>query len=112
MKRYHVIGLERKQGSFTNDQKEKVEYDNILLKTIVESTSAKDKKRIIKGCDIEEVKIKNDWENLVYVGDFPVYTFPDLVGCVIELDQNVEGKIECIEVVSIDGIKLVSNSAK
>lgn len=107
MKRYHVIGLERKQGEFTNDAGAKVPYDNMLLKCVVESTSAKDKKRIIKGFNVEEIKVKNDWDNLVYVGDFPVYTFPDLVGCVIELDQNVEGKIECIEVTSIEGITVV-----
>ena len=111
MKSYHVIGLERKQGEFTNDAGAKVPYDNMLLKCIVVSTSAKDKKRIIKGFEVEEIKVKNDWENLVYAGDYPVYTFPDLVGCIIELDQNVEGKIECIEVTSIEGITLMLPTA-
>lgn len=105
MKKYHVIGLERKQGEFTNDAGQKVPYDNMLLKCIVESTSARDKKKIIKGFDVDEIKLKNDFDGLVYVGDLPVYNFPDMVGCIVELDQNVDGKIECVEVVSIDGFK-------
>ena len=106
MKKYHVIGLARKQGEFTNDSGQKVPYDNMLLKCIVESTSARDKKKIVKGYDVEEIKVKNDFEVLVYVGEFPVEKFSDMVGCVIELDQNVDGKIECIEVTSIDGFKI------
>ena len=106
MKKYHVIGLERKQGEFTNDAGQKVPYDNMLLKCVVESTSARDKKKIVKGYDVEEIKVKNDFEALVYVGEFPVEKFSDMVGCVIELDQNVDGKIECIEVTSIDGFKV------
>lgn len=100
MKRYHVIGIENKKGDFTNDAGQKVPYDNMLLKCIVQSTSARDKKKIMKGFDVEEVKIRNDFDELVYKADFNVYNMTDLVGCCIELDQNVEGKIECIEVVS------------
>lgn len=111
MKRYHVIGIENKKGEFTNDQGQKVPYDNILLKCIVESTSAKDKKKIIKGFNVEEVKIKNDFNELVYVGEYKVYNMTDLVGCAIELDQNVDGKIECVEVVSQGDLEIIFNAA-
>ncbi len=100
MKTYHVIGIENKKGNFTNDQKETIGYDNVLLKCIVESTSAKDKKRILKGFDVDEIKIKNNFDELVYVGTHPVYSMIDLVGCSVELDQNSDGKIDCIEVVN------------
>ena len=107
MKQYLVVGLERKQGSFTNESGKQQEYDNILLKCLVQSTSARDKKKIIKGFDVSEIKVKNDFDNLVYVSDGSVNSFVDMVGCIIELDQNIDGKIECVEVVKKDAFEVV-----
>ena len=108
MKRYHVIGVKNKSGKFKNDSGVEQSYDNMLLQCVVETTSGRDKKDLVGGVLVEEIKVKNDFNEMVYAGEFAaeVDNFRRLIGCVIELDQNSDGKLECIEVVSNAGLKL------
>ena len=110
MKRYHVIGVKNKTGEFTNDSGVVQKYDNMLLQCIVETTSGRDKKDILGGVLVEEIKVKNDFNGMVYAGEYEneVDNFRRLIGCIIELDQNSDGKLECIEVVSNEGLKLTA----
>lgn len=114
MKRYHVIGVKCKKGEFTNDAGNKVPFDNVFLQCVVESSSGRDKKDLLGGVLVEEIKVKNDFNELVYAGEYAneVDNFKRLIGCVIELDQNADGKLECIEVVSDKGFVLVPGNAE
>lgn len=102
MARYMVKGVERRTGDFKNDRNETVEYDNILLHCLVVHNSPLTKSTVLAGCKTDVIKIKNDFQNLVYTERFPIANFGDLVGCEIELYQNSDGKIECVAVVSVD----------
>ena len=55
------------------------------------------------GRRVCDVKAKNKFDDLVYVGDFPVSNWSDLEGCVIDMGQDSEGKLIGFAVVSIDG---------
>ena len=114
MKFYHVIGVKTKSGEFTDDNGNKRAYDNVLLQCIVESTSGRDKKNLLGGVVVEEIKLKNDFNNIVYAGEYAedVDNFKRLVGCVVELDQDPEGKIDSVDVVSMSGYKLVKQDVE
>ena len=102
MAKYVVKGIERKAGKFTDDSGRMVAFDNVLLHCLVVSNSPIAKINLIAGHKSDVIKVKNDFQNMVYPGEFPVMTFADLVGCEIELYQDSDGKIECIGVTSID----------
>lgn len=68
------------------------------------------KKRASFGPEYVHFELKNDFDNLVYVrGELPVGTFFDLEGChvILHLNSNDMKKLDCIEVVSIDGVQFV-----
>lgn len=102
MAKYVVKGVENKTGEFKNDRNEAVAYDNMLLHCLVVNNSPIAKMNLLGGYKTDVIKIKNDFKNIVYSGEFPVTTFKDLVGCEIELYQDSDGKIECVAVTSID----------
>ncbi len=59
------------------------------------------------GIEVTEIKVKNDFKNLVFVNDnLPVNSFNDLEGCKVKvyMGKTQDGKdfVECIEVISID----------
>lgn len=102
MIRYIVKGIERRCGEFVNDRGEKIGYDNVLLHCLVLNNSPVAKLNMLGGQKVDVIKIKNDFQNVVYPGEFPVMKFSDLVDCEIELYQDSDGKIECVAVTSID----------
>ena len=102
MAKYVVKGVERRAGEFTDDNGKKVGYDNVLLHCLVVNNSPIAKINLVGGFKTTVIKLKNDFQNLVYPGEFPVMNFADLVDCEIELYQDSEGKIECVAVTSID----------
>ena len=102
MAKYVVKGVERKVGDFNNDKGQKVPYDNVLLHCLVVNNSPIAKINMLGGNKTDIIKLKNDFQNLVYVDKFPVMNFVDLIGCEIELFQDSDGKIECVAVTSIE----------
>ena len=101
--KYVVVGIEKNKGDFTNDSGQKVEYDNVVLQCICSDSNPILRLGMLKGARVGEVKFKNDFENLVYVGEFPVYGFSDLVGCEIDIAIDADKKIIGAAVLSIDG---------
>ena len=99
-----VMGVERKKGDFTDRQtKEKIEYDNVILHCMNVDTSPFNRLGMVCGNRVAEIKLKNDFDSLVYVGEFGVvHSFADLNGCDIDLGMDAEGKILGIAVVSAD----------
>ena len=101
-----VVGIERNCGSFDDDNGRKVSYDNMVLHCLCINDSPKAKIKMLCGKEItsEQVKVKNDFKEFVYVGDFSVVMdFKDLINCEIEVHRDANNKVECIEVKSIDG---------
>lgn len=99
-----VVGVESRKGEFTDKETgQLVPYDNVIIHAINVDTSPFQKIGMIAGTRVCDVKVKNKFEELVYVGDNPVSTWRDLVGCTVDLGQDSEGKILGFAVVSIDG---------
>lgn len=102
MAKYVVKGVENKCGEFTDDTGRKIAFDNILLHCLVVNNSPIAKVNLLAGYKVDVIKVKNDFHGLVYVGQFPVMSFADLVGCEIELYQDSDGKLECVAVTSLE----------
>ena len=99
---YIVKGVEEKKGSFTREG-EKVEYDNVILHCVCAEDNFVYKLGMICGSRVAEIKIKNDFNGLVYVGEFRsvVSGFKDLLDCTIDIAMDTEGKILGLQVVNI-----------
>ena len=100
--KYKVIGVEEKRGSFTRDG-EKVEYDNVILHCACAEDNFVYKLGMICGARVAEIKLKNDFNALVYVGEFRdvVRSFIDLLDCTVDIAMDAEGKILGLQVVNI-----------
>lgn len=100
--KYIVKGVEEKKGSFTREG-EKVEYDNVILHCVCAEDNFVYKLGMICGSRVAEIKIKNDFKGLVYVGEFAnvVRDFGDLLDCTIDIAMDTEGKILGLQVVKI-----------
>ena len=99
-----VKGIERNQGSFKDENNRDVQYDNIVLHCLNVNDSPKAKIKMLAGKEIgaQQIKLKNDFNKFVYVGEFtPVTAFNDLVDCEIEVFYDVNGRVECVEVKGI-----------
>ena len=99
-----VIGIEQRKGEFTDKETgELVPYDNVILHCVNVDPSPFQKIGMICGSRVCDVKAKNKFSDLVYVGEFPVSTWKDLEGCTVDMGQDSEGKLLGFAVVSIDG---------
>lgn len=99
-----VVGVESRKGEFTDKETGAlVPYDNVIVHTVNVDTSPFQKIGLIGGNRVCEVKVKNKFQDLVYVGEYPVLDWSDLIGCTVDLGQDSEGKILGFVVVSIDG---------
>ena len=100
--KYKVIGVEQKRGSFSRDG-EKVEYDNIILHCACAEDNFVYKLGMVCGSRVAEVKIKNDFNGLVYVGELAsvIRDFRDLLDCTVDIAMDTEGKILGLQVVNI-----------
>ena len=49
-----IVGYQHKKGSFTNDSKENVNYDNVILYFVSDGVDG------VTGCSVGEVKVSND----------------------------------------------------
>lgn len=99
-----VVGVESRKGEFTDKETgQLVPYDNVIVHAINVDTSPFQKIGMIGGSRVCDVKVKNKFEELVYVGEQPVSNWRDLIGCTVDLGQDSEGKILGFAVVSIDG---------
>lgn len=99
-----VVGLENRNGKFTDKETGvEIPYDNVLLHCVNVDPSPFHKIGLICGTRVCEVKLKNRFSELVYVGEFPVYSWNDLNGCTVDLGQDSDGKILGLVVKSIDG---------
>ncbi len=107
--RYVCVGVEKNKGDFTDEAGRKVEYDNVVLQCVCSDPNPALKAGMYRGCRVGEVKMKNDFDNLVYAGDNKVYAFSDLVGCELDIAIDADKKILGVAVLSMDGIeKLIS----
>ena len=98
-----VVGLENRKGEFTDKETGAVvPYDNVLLHCVNVDPSPFQKIGLICGTRVCEIKLKNKFSELVYVGDFPVKAWNDLCGCTVDLGQDSDGKILGLVVTSID----------
>ena len=99
-----VVGVESRKGEFTDKETGAlVPYDNVIVHALNVDTSPFQKIGLIGGNRVCEVKLKNKFGELVYVGGNPVSDWCDLIGCTVDLGQDSEGKILGLVVVSIDG---------
>lgn len=101
-----VVGIENSKGKFKPDDSDvERDYDNMILHCLeVEKLPAIFQKNIlICGNRVCEVKVKNDFQNLVYVGEFPVKSWNDLNGCIVDMKTDADKKVLGFIVTSIDG---------
>lgn len=99
-----VVGIENKKGEFTDKETGAlVPYDNIVVHAVNVDPSPFQKIGMLGGSRVCDVKVKNKFDELVYVGENPVSNWRDLIGCTVDLGQDAEGKILGFAVVSIDG---------
>lgn len=99
-----VVGIENKKGEFTDKETgQLVPYDNIIVHAVNVDPSPFQKIGMMGGQRVCDVKVKNKFEELVYVDKYPVTSWRDLIGCTVDLGQDSEGKILGFAVVSIDG---------
>lgn len=99
-----IVGLETRKGEFTDKETGVlVPYDNVLVHAVNVDPSPFIRLGMIAGSRVCEVKLKNKFTELVYVGEFPVKDWADLVGCTVDLGIDSEGKILGLVVTSIDG---------
>lgn len=98
-----VVGLERRNGEFTDKETgAQIPYDNILLHCVNVDPSPFQKIGLISGTRVCEVKLKNKFSELVYVGEFPVTAWNDLQGCTVDLGIDADGKILGVVVTAIE----------
>ena len=98
-----VVGLERRVGEFIDKETgEKVGYDNILLHCVNVDPSPFQKIGLLSGNRVCEVKLKNKFSELVYVGEFPVKSWNDIQDCTVDLGVDADGKILGIVVTAIE----------
>ena len=99
-----VVGVESHTGSFTDKETgQVVGYDNVIIHGLNVDSSFLYKLGMIAGSRVCEVKVKNEFKKFVYVGEFPVDNWRDLVGCTVDFGQDTDGKVIGLAVVSIDG---------
>ena len=98
-----VVGLENRKGEYPDKETGVlVPYDNILLHCVNVDPAPIQKIGLICGNRVCEVKLKNKFKELVYVGEFPVTAWNDLQGCTVDLGIDAEGKILGIAVTAIE----------
>ena len=100
--KYHIIGIEESKGKFKRDG-EDIYYDNVILHCSCAEDNFVYKLGMICGSRVAEIKLKNDFNALVYVGEFRdvVRSFIDLLDCTVDIAMDAEGKILGLQVVNI-----------
>lgn len=99
-----VVGIESRKGEFTDKETGAlVPYDNIIVHAINVDPSPFQKIGMIGGTRVCDVKVKNKFDELVYVGEQPVSNWRDLIGCTVDMGVDTEGKVQGFVVLSIDG---------
>ena len=99
-----VVGIESHNGTFTDKETgQVVAYDNVIIHGLNVDPSLLFKIGMIGGSRVCEVKVKNEFDKLVYVGEYPLSNWRDLIGCTVDYGQDTDGKPIGFAVVSIDG---------
>lgn len=99
-----VVGVEKRSGEFTDKETGAlIPYDNVVLHCLNVDPSPFQKIGMLCGKRVCDVKAKNKFDELVYVGEFPVGSWSNLEGCTVDMGQDAEGKLLGFAVVSIDG---------
>ena len=103
-----VVGLEHSCGKFKPDDSDiEKDYDNMILHCldIEKVPSMFLKNPVIFGNKVCEIKVKNDFGSLVYVGNLPVKSWNDLNGATLDVKIDSDKKILGFVVTSVNGDK-------